>query len=123
MGGKRVTQRRLEVVEVDAERNLLLVKGAVPGPQATARSRCGATDGYRSAATKAPVLGKQAKADLPAGVFGEELHESLVQETARADMAARRRGTASTLGRGEVAMTTRQGLATEGHRPRARRAR
>ena len=33
MGGKRVTQRRLEVVEVDAERNLLLVKGAVPGPR------------------------------------------------------------------------------------------
>ena len=33
MGGKRVTQRRLEVVEVDGERNLLLVKGAVPGPK------------------------------------------------------------------------------------------
>jgi large subunit ribosomal protein L4 len=59
-----------------------------------------------SAATKAPVLGKQSKADLPADVFGEEFHESLVHETARADLAARRRGTASTLGRGEVAMTT-----------------
>jgi large subunit ribosomal protein L4 len=57
-------------------------------------------------ATKAPVLGKQSKADLPAEVFGEEFHESLVHETARADMAAQRRGTASTLGRGEVAMTT-----------------
>jgi len=33
MGGKRVTQRQLEVVEIDAERNLLLVKGAVPGPK------------------------------------------------------------------------------------------
>jgi large subunit ribosomal protein L3 len=32
MGGKRVTQRRLEVVEIDAQRNLLLIKGAVPGP-------------------------------------------------------------------------------------------
>ena len=30
-GGDRVTQRGLEVVEVDAERNLLLIKGAVPG--------------------------------------------------------------------------------------------
>jgi len=59
-----------------------------------------------ASATKAPVLGKQSKADLPADVFGEEFHESLVHETARADMAARRRGTASTLGRGEVAMTT-----------------
>jgi large subunit ribosomal protein L3 len=33
MGGRRVTQRRLEVVQVDSERNLLLVKGAVPGPR------------------------------------------------------------------------------------------
>jgi len=33
MGGRRVTQRRLEVVEVDAERNRLLIKGAVPGPK------------------------------------------------------------------------------------------
>jgi large subunit ribosomal protein L3 len=33
MGGSRVTQRRSEVVEVDAERNLLLVKGGVPGPR------------------------------------------------------------------------------------------
>ena len=60
----------------------------------------------KAGTTKAPMLGKQAKADLPSAVFGEELHESLVQEAARADLAARRRGTASTLGRGEVAMTT-----------------
>jgi large subunit ribosomal protein L3 len=33
MGGRQVTQRRLEVVEVDTERNLLLLKGAVPGPR------------------------------------------------------------------------------------------
>jgi large subunit ribosomal protein L3 len=33
MGGGRVTQRRLEVVEVDAERNLLLLRGSVPGPK------------------------------------------------------------------------------------------
>jgi large subunit ribosomal protein L3 len=33
MGGKRVTQRGLEIVEVDVERNLLLVRGAVPGPR------------------------------------------------------------------------------------------
>ena len=32
MGGKRVTQRGLVVHSVDAERNLLLIKGAVPGP-------------------------------------------------------------------------------------------
>jgi large subunit ribosomal protein L3 len=31
MGSQRVTQRGLRVVEVDAERNLLLVEGAIPG--------------------------------------------------------------------------------------------
>jgi len=33
MGGKRVTQTGLTVHDVDTERNLLLVKGAVPGPK------------------------------------------------------------------------------------------
>jgi len=31
LGAERVTVQSLEVVRVDAERNLLLVKGAVPG--------------------------------------------------------------------------------------------
>jgi large subunit ribosomal protein L3 len=31
LGGTRVTIRKLQVVRVDAERNLLLIKGAVPG--------------------------------------------------------------------------------------------
>ena len=33
MGNKQVTVKNLEVVRVDAEKNLLLVKGAVPGPK------------------------------------------------------------------------------------------
>jgi large subunit ribosomal protein L3 len=33
MGGGRVTQRGLTVVEVIPNRNLLLVRGAVPGPK------------------------------------------------------------------------------------------
>ena len=33
LGGKRVTQVGLKVHEVDPERNLLLVRGAVPGPK------------------------------------------------------------------------------------------
>jgi large subunit ribosomal protein L4 len=69
-----------------------------------------------TAAIKAPVLDLQktgradarprTKADLPKALFSEPFHESLVYEAARADMAARRRGTHSTLTRGEVAMTT-----------------
>ena len=58
------------------------------------------------ASQKAPVLGKTTKADLPERLFGEEFHHSLVHEAARADANARRRGTASTLTRGEVSMTT-----------------
>jgi len=33
MGGKRVTQLGLTVFDIDAEKNLLLVKGSVPGPK------------------------------------------------------------------------------------------
>src|ERR687897_3583641 len=69
-----------------------------------------------AAAIKAPVLDlhetgragarPRTKADLPKEVFSEPFHEALVHEAARADLAARRRGTHSTLTRGEVAMTT-----------------
>jgi len=31
MGNKRITQRGLEIADIDAERNLLLIKGSVPG--------------------------------------------------------------------------------------------
>jgi large subunit ribosomal protein L3 len=31
-GGKRITVQNLEVVEADVERNLLVIKGAIPGP-------------------------------------------------------------------------------------------
>ncbi len=51
------------------------------------------------------MLGKSTKADLPE-LFAEPFHQSLVHEAARADLASRRRGTASTLTRGEVAFTT-----------------
>ena len=33
MGSVKVTIQNLEVVRVDAEKNLILVKGAVPGPK------------------------------------------------------------------------------------------
>jgi len=58
------------------------------------------------AGIKATTLGKQAKSDLPKEIFSEPFHEALVHEAARADLNARRRGTHSSLTRGEVAMTT-----------------
>ncbi len=33
MGGKRATQRGLEIFRIDADRNLLMVRGAIPGPK------------------------------------------------------------------------------------------
>jgi large subunit ribosomal protein L3 len=32
MGNARVTARNLEIIEVNADDNVILVKGAVPGP-------------------------------------------------------------------------------------------
>jgi hypothetical protein len=42
------------------------------------------------ASAKAAVLGKTTKADLPAPLFSEPFHQSLVHEAARADPAAPR---------------------------------
>jgi large subunit ribosomal protein L4 len=54
----------------------------------------------------AAVLGqKTGKAELDEAVFGQPFHMSLVHETVRAELNARRRGTSSTLTRGEVDMT------------------
>jgi large subunit ribosomal protein L4 len=58
------------------------------------------------AAPQAPYIGsKQGKLALDEGVFGEAFHGPLVHEAVRAELAARRRGTASTLTRGEISMT------------------
>ena len=43
MGNKRVTQRGLEIVDVIADQNLLLLRGSVPGPEGLAPSRSGRT--------------------------------------------------------------------------------
>jgi large subunit ribosomal protein L4 len=53
----------------------------------------------------APYIGKTGTVDLDEKVFGEEFNMGLVHETARAELNARRQGTASTLTRGQVAMT------------------
>lgn len=51
------------------------------------------------------IGGKSGSITLPEPVFGQRFNGPLVHETVRAEMNARRRGTASTLTRGEVAMT------------------
>ena len=56
-------------------------------------------------ALSAPYVGRSGKLDLDEAIFGERFHMPLVHETARAELNARRGGNASTLTRGEVAMT------------------
>jgi large subunit ribosomal protein L4 len=57
-------------------------------------------------ATSAKYIGEVSDSlELDDAVFGESFHGSLVHEAVRAELAARRRGTASTKSRAEVAMT------------------
>ncbi len=56
-------------------------------------------------ALTAPYLGRSQTVDLDEAIFGERFHMALVHEATRAELSARRRGTASTLTRAEVAMT------------------
>ena len=51
------------------------------------------------------IGGASGSLELDDAVFGESFHGPLVHEAVRAELAARRRGTASTKSRGEVAMT------------------
>ena len=97
MGGGRVTQRGLTVVEVMPKQNLLLVRGAVPGPKgSTVEVR---TDGW--GASRAPKRGG-GSATLDGAAFEARFNMPLVHETVRAELNARRQGTASTKTRGEV---------------------
>jgi large subunit ribosomal protein L4 len=58
------------------------------------------------AAPQAPYIGSATgNVDLDEAVFGEAFHEPLVHRAVVAEQNARRRGTASTLTRGQVAMT------------------
>ena len=58
-----------------------------------------------AAAPNAPYIGKSGNVTLDKAVFGEDFHMALVHEAARAELNARRQGTASTRTRGEVEMT------------------
>ena len=95
MGNKRVTQKGLEVVAVDAAENLLLVRGSVPGPPGA---------WWRSAPmADAPMLGAHRRqGPAPREAFGARFTRALVHQSVRAEQAARRRGTASTKTRAKV---------------------
>ena len=105
MGAARVTQLGLVVHEVDAERNLLLVRGAVPGPKRGLVEIRGVEKGSGALmAVKATVLGGSAKdVALDATVFEAEVKPHLLHETVRSELNAARRGTRGAKSRGLVA--------------------
>ncbi len=82
-------------MRVDAGQNLLLIRGAVPG--ATRRPRGGAHRWLRLRFSAAPRRSASTR-----DVFGARFNGPLVHETVRAELNARRQGTASTKTRGQV---------------------
>ena len=121
MGGKRVTQVGLTVHEVDVERNLLLVKGSVPGPKNGIVGGAGLM-----AAPTAPLLDA-------AGAKAKDVDARGRRVRRRGQAAPRPRGRArraERAPRGHVRdeeprarlRRPRQAVAPEGHRPRRARA-
>ena len=103
MGNKRVTQRGLEVVDVRPRREPAAAARLRARPEGLHRRD---QDGRLMAAPQAPYIGKKTgKVALDEAVFGERFHEPLVHRCVVAELNAKRTGTASTLTRGEVAMT------------------
>ena len=99
MGNKRVTQKGLEIVSVDAKENLLLVRGSVPGPPRRRSWRCAPMP---DAPVLSPAGGASKKVKLDDAAFGARFAGPLVHQSVRAEQAARRRGTAATKTRGKV---------------------
>ena len=90
MGGKRVTQRGLTVVEVIADHNLLLVRGAVPGPK-------GGTVEVRTRWLRPRRARPQARQDVHARRRGLRRHVERAagaRVSCAAELNARRQGTA-----------------------------
>ena len=103
MGGKRITQKGLEIIRVDAERNLLMLRGSVPGPR-TAPWRCAPMADRRQVA--------KGEHDRQAGEVRPSrgrLQRALQRDPGPRDGPGRHErappGHHSSLTRGEVAMT------------------
>ena len=91
MGGAKVTVQRLSVVRVDADRNLILIKGAIPGAKNS------------FVVIKDTVAGQQiGDIELNESVFGVEVNEGLVHQAVVMQLAAQRLGTHATKTRGLV---------------------
>ena len=106
MGNARVTTLNLEVVEGDAERGLLLIRGLDPGPVRRPRVRAqrgeGAGARMSSLAMKKADGAAGASVELPDEIFGIEPNVAVMHQVVTAQLAAKRAGTHSTKTRAEV---------------------
>ena len=107
MGHEQVTTLNLEVVESDPERNLLLVKGSVPGPNGgvvLVRNAVKSQGGLSMAQiTLKTAAGKDAgTVELDDAMFGIQPNVPLMHQVVTAQLANRRAGTQSTKTRSEV---------------------
>ena len=114
MGGGRVTQRGLTIVEIMPNRNLLLVRGAVPGPNRLHRGgahRClGPLPSSAAARPRWTPTAFEASFNMRAGPRGRARRAQRAPAGHPRHQDARRG-----VGR------RRQAVAPEGHRPRPRR--
>ena len=111
MGAVRQTTQNLTVHAVDAERGLLLIKGAVPGPRGRRRARSrpprrgpdpmADTDTHRRPSTPSGKP-RPAPSLLPEEVFDVQTNVPLIHQVVVAQLAAARQGTHATKNRGEV---------------------
>ena len=105
MGGERVTTLNLEVVKADAEADVVLVKGAVPGPDGGLVLIRDAAEGRRSgmmASTSRRSRQGAGSVELDDAVFGVQPNIPVMHQVVTAQLAARRAGTQSTKTRAEV---------------------
>ena len=109
MGGERVTTQNLEVVKADAEAGVVLVQGAVPGPNGGVVLIRNAVEGRREgqplmAKVKVTDMGGKGAGDveLDEAIFGIQPNVPVMHQVVTAQLAARRAGTQSTKTRAEV---------------------
>ncbi len=104
-GGQQVTTLNLEVVSADPERNLVLVKGAIPGPRGGVVIVRNAVKGRELMATvtvKTTGGAERGSVQLADDVFGIQPNVAVMHQVVTAQLAKRRAGTQSTKTRAEV---------------------
>ena len=109
LGAERVTVQNLQVVKVDAENNLIAIKGAIPGPNGGIVVHPRQRQGVREGGIRMPkvavfdMAGKEVgKIELSDAVFGIEPNAVVMHDVVVNYLANQRQGTQSTLTRTEV---------------------